>query len=142
MITVQFSRKRDPFSALIRWFTWSQYSHVDLVLPDGRLLGATALRGVDIREPEDFEAVKRFTVDAPTDVLKLASLQVGKPYDWPGIFGIVGRHDWQDPSRWFCSELVAWAFQSAGVPLLRGDRSHRITPRDLLLSPLLYETQE
>ena len=139
MITVQFSRKRDPFSALIRWFTWSEFSHVDIVLPDGRLLGATALGGVQIRTPEKFEAVEQFTVEAPDDVVKIASLEVGKPYDWTGIFGIVGRRNWQDPDRWFCSELVAWAFQKAGCPLLRSPRSHRITPRDLLLSPHLSE---
>jgi hypothetical protein len=137
VITLQFSAQRLPASWLIRWFTWSPFSHVDLVLPDGRLLGARGSGGVAIRDPEPFYKVARFQVDAPDRVLDLAAEQIGKPYDWAAILGIAARGDWQDQGRWFCSELVAWAFQQAGRPLLRANHFHRITPRDLLLSPYL-----
>lgn len=137
MITLQFSTKTSLSSRLIRWATWSAFSHVDLVLPDGRLLGATARRGVSIRNPEPVARLVRFTIDAPSAVIDVASTQLGRPYDWSGILGWGLRRDWQEDDSWFCSELIAWAFDAAGCPLLRARNSWRITPRDLLLSPLL-----
>lgn len=136
MITLQFSAKAAPASWLIRRFTWSDYSHVDFVLPNGCLLGASGSGGVAIRRTGRYSACDRFTVDAPASVLNIAASQVGKPYDWPAILGMVGRHNWQNEDAWFCSELVSWAFQQAGHPLLHAPK-HRITPRDLLLSPYL-----
>lgn len=137
MITLQFSTGTGPASWLVRRFTWSPYSHVDLVLPDGRLLGARGDGGVTIRAPEPFPTVTRFTVDAPESVIDTALQQLGKPYDWSAIAGLIARRNWQQPDRWFCSELVAWAFESTGHPLLRSAGHYRITPRDLLLSPYL-----
>lgn len=140
MITLQFSTQQKPGSWLIRKFTWSDFSHVDFVLPDGQLLGARGDGGVQIRRPEPFHRAARFTVDAPCYVLDHAKSQIGKPYDWGAIMGFVVKHDWQDKNAWFCSELVAWSFQAAGVPLLRSRELYRITPRDLLLSPYLRRT--
>jgi len=137
MITLQFSTTKGIGSRVIRWATWSPYSHVDLVQDDGRLLGATTCHGVAIRDPEPTSACARFQVSAPVDVIAAARSQIGRPYDWPGIFGWGFRRNWQELDSWFCSELIAWAFQEAGHPLLRADRSWRITPRDLLLSPML-----
>ncbi len=136
MITLQFSAQAKPGSWAIRKFTWSEYSHVDFVLPDGTLLGATGAKGVAIRPAEQYSACDRFVVDAPASVLDIAASQQGKPYDWPAILGFVTQHNWQQENAWFCSELVFWAFNQAGCPLLRAPK-HRITPRDLLLSPSL-----
>ncbi|MCX4187158.1 hypothetical protein [Methylophaga sp. OBS4] len=137
MIQLQFSAQKKPGSWLIRRFTWSPFSHVDFVLPNGRLLGARGLGGVQVRNAQHFDAVGRFQVAAPESVLDFAKSQVGKPYDWGAILGLVARHDWQDKNAWFCSELIAWCFLQAGVPLLRSQQLQRITPRDLLLSPYL-----
>ena len=137
MITLQFSTKRLPFAWLIRKATWARFSHVDFVLPDGRLLGARGFGGVTIREPGEYSRCQRFRVAAPVSVLDIAASQIGKPYDWGAIAGFATRRNWQDPQRWFCSELIAWAFQEAGFPLLRTMDSHKISPRDLLLSPYL-----
>lgn len=134
MITLQFSTQHKPGAWLIRKFTWSPFSHVDFVLPDGRLLGARGAGGVQIREPELFAKLARFQVDAPAAVLELAKSQIGKPYDWGAIAGFVAKHDWSSEHAWFCSELVAWAFHQAGCPLLNARHLNRITPRDLLLS--------
>lgn len=137
MIQLQFSSQNKPGSWLIQKFTWSRFSHVDFVLPDGRLLGARGHGGVQIREPELFPTLARFDIDAPDSVLDHAMSQIGKPYDWPAILGFMAKRQWQDKNAWFCSELVAWSFQAAGVPLLRSRDLYRITPRDLLLSPYL-----
>lgn len=139
MITLQFSRSGKIGSRLIRWFTWSDWSHVDIVLPDGRLLGATGARGVAIRDYDQSVSHVRFTVDAPDVVIDLAMTQLGKKYDYAAIIGMPFRRDWQDGRKWFCSELVAWAFAEAGHPLLRMKRNGRVTPGDLLKSPFLLE---
>ena len=41
-----FSKRRHVGSWLIRTVTWSEWSHVELVLPNGQLLGAAAPQGV------------------------------------------------------------------------------------------------
>ena len=137
MITLQFSAQKKPGSWLIQKATWSPFSHVDFVLNNGKLLGARGVGGVQIRQAQHFDTVARFNIDAPETVLDLAKSQIGKPYDWAAIMGMVARHDWQDKNAWFCSELIAWCFQQAGFPLLRSQQLQRITPRDLLLSPYL-----
>jgi hypothetical protein len=137
MITLQFSTTDTWASQLIRWATWSPYSHVDLVLPGGWLLGATPDSGVSIRPPVSATGSKRFQVDAPDAVFEAALSQRDRPYDWAGIFGWGLRRDWQDQDAWFCSEFIAWCFEQAGCPLLRAQDLWRITPRDLLLSPRL-----
>lgn len=139
MTTLQFSANRTLGSRLIRAATWSDFSHVEFVLPSGRLLGAAADGGVLIRDPRtDYSRVERYRVDTQAEpIVEAAREQLCKPYDWAGVIGWGLRRDWQEDDAWFCSELVAWAFHAAGHPLLRAERLHRITPRDLLLSPLL-----
>lgn len=139
MITLQFSTTSHPASRLICWGTWGRHSHVDFVLPDGRLFGAVP--GGVMARPFDPSAlrIERYLVDAPASVLERALSQEGKPYDWEGVLGYALRRDWQEDDAWFCSELVAWAFQADGSPLLRAVAAWRINPRDLLLSPFLME---
>ena len=138
MITLQFSTTRHISSYMIRAFTWSWASHVDFVLPDGKLLGALATHnGVKVHSPFEYSRSEQYIIDAPDSVIDFAMTQVDKPYDWAGILGIVTRNrNWEDDNKWFCSELVAWSFKQAGCPLLN-ENSYRITPRDLLISPLL-----
>jgi uncharacterized protein YycO len=142
IITLQFSRDEGWGSRIIRWFTWSDYSHVDFVLWDGTLLGARTDGGVQVRKRDykKFAAVKKYQVEAPGDVIAFALSQVGKPYDRTGIVNFGLHRDWRAKDSWFCSELVAAAFESAGRPLLQGDY-RRITPRDLMLSPFLQEVK-
>lgn len=149
MVIIQFSKNNSLVSRLIRLFTWSWASHVDFVLRDEKLLGATMLDGVSIKDPESLTIkptrIERYTVDLPHEIERIvmskAASQVGKPYDLLGVFGILFRKNWQNQDSWFCSELVAWAFQSADCPLLNQNQS-RITPRDLLMSPKLKRLED
>lgn len=139
-VRLQFSAQKTIGSMLIRWWTWSDYSHVDFILPDGRLLGARH-DGVNIRDPYETTRKLIVEVDAGEFVLNTAYKQIGKPYDWTAIFGFMVKRDWQEPDAWFCSELVAWAFEQTGISLIRSDGLYKISPRDLLLSPLLKESR-
>jgi hypothetical protein len=144
LVALQFSTESDPISAFIRWWTWSPYSHVDFVVPlTGELLGARETGGVQVR-PANYAVFSAklvlaadATIDVAEAVLELLTAQVGKPYDLQALFGYPFRLDWQTQGKWFCSDLIAWAFETAGYPLLDASRLDRVTPADLILSPLL-----
>lgn len=53
MIKLLFSRRNHPGSWLIRAVSWSEWSHVEIILPDGRLLGAAAPHGVGLSAYEE-----------------------------------------------------------------------------------------
>ena len=140
VITVEFNHSTGALGALVRAATWSFWDHVSLVTRDG-LLSALPQGGVALR---DFDTTNssiaaRFKVDAPHGVIDWAMTQIGRPYDMRAVIGIGVHRDWRDPGQWFCSELVARAFEVARVPLLRAGILDRITPANLALSPLLQE---
>ena len=137
MIRILFCRKHTIGSIMLRGFLWSQWSHVAIIDGD-HVIEAIFGHGVVRRPLQEvldecsyFEIVP-FMVRDPELVIAAAGSQVGKPYDWQGVVGIGVRRKWQDMDAWFCSELVAWAFQEAGQPLFRV-HAWRITPRDLYL---------
>jgi cell wall-associated NlpC family hydrolase len=140
-VRVLFTRRRHPGSLAIRTFTWSAWSHVDLLdVSSGQplLIGAVAPKGVVI-EPLSYRlqhasraALVEFKVGRTAAVLEAARSQIGKPYDWTGVAGLVTRsRDWQGEEDWFCSELVAWAIAQGGLPLFREPMVGRITPQHL-----------
>lgn len=142
MITLQFSASPGFVSHAIRWFTFSDISHVDFVLPDGWLLGSHVQggNGVLIRPPHYLKWSKLIvaTVDAPGSVLDAAASQIGRPFDYSALVNFGVQRDWQEQDSWFCSELTAWSFQQGGYPIFNPHvQTWRITPRDLLLSPLV-----
>lgn len=125
---------------LIRAATWSDWSHVALIHGD-EVIEATWPR---VRSSSLTDVIARHSkhtiVDVPSDmseeIISAARSQIGKPYDLSALFGLVVRRDWQNPDKWFCSELVAWAFQQGGHPLFRPDSLYRITPQHLWMLPL------
>lgn len=144
-IIIRFVTESDPVSASIRAFTWSNFSHVEFILDDGTALGAHAKGGVAIR-PIDyakFTNEERYKIlvspEQKRDILAYAHSQVGKPYDYTDIIGIVLHRDWRAEDHWICSELVAAAFEKGGLPLLYApiDKVNRITPGDVYLTPYI-----
>lgn len=139
MIRIEFSRSSTVFARLVQGATWSRWSHVAIVHPhwNSRILSSVIGAGVGFEKAAPPWQRQRFWVDAPPEVFDYAESQIGKPYDLMGAIGIALHRDWRSDDSWFCSELVAWAFEKAGVPLLRTDNIDRITPGMLALSPLL-----
>ena len=135
-VPVLFSTTSSLFSLAIRAATWSRWSHVSLVDGDS-IIQAHALHGV-IRTPYN-EAIAtaqacelvRIPCADPAALIAAAASQIGKPYDWGAVFGLALHRDWQADDSWFCSELVAWAFQQAGHPLFRPETMRRVTPQHL-----------
>ncbi len=147
-IQVLSSTTDHVFSKAIRFITWSEFSHVEFVTPDNKLLGADASRGVSITKLDgrlsasSSVMLSSFECEDTSTLWDFANGQVGKDYDWSALWGMLIRRNWENDNKWFCSELIAAAAKEAGNKLLADKgRHHRITPRDLLLSPLLqYRT--
>lgn len=135
-VRVVFTRRHTLGSVLLRAALWSAWSHCALIDGD-EVIEAAAFHGVRARplaellaESSEHEIVE-VPARQPEAVIAAARSQIGKPYDWLGVVGIGLRRRWQDADRWFCSELVAWAFE-ASDPLFRV-HTWRITPRDVYL---------
>lgn len=140
-VKILFTRRRLPVSLLIRAFTWSQWSHVEII--DGQdLIGAEMMKGVTVTrlshrlEISSRAAVVEVPCANPQAVIDAIRSQLGKKYDFLGLLGLVTRQrNWQQATDWFCSELVAWAFDAGGAPLFRADSAYRITPQHIWLLP-------
>lgn len=122
---------------------------MEFVLDDGTTLGAHADGGVRVR-PIDYckpSRDERFripvTFEQKEKILTFVHEQCGKPYDFLAIAGILFHRDWRKSNRWFCSELVAAAFEAVGHPIVNAPNGkvNRISPRDCYLSPFLIGNQ-
>jgi hypothetical protein len=174
VVTLRFSRCAPPtwrekwqnknpldMSLWICRLTHSPFSHVDLLLGDGNLLGSSDSphapvvygnpRGVAVR-PVNYEryAVRRdvsvWTTPARKDRFEeFCRAQVGKPFDSAALKAstFLSPHfenrDWRKADKWFCAELMAHATEIAplldwAIPGIK----NRVTPADLilLLAPL------
>lgn len=136
-VRVVFTRRHALGSVLLRAALWSAWSHCAIVDGD-RIIEAAAFHGVRERplaellaEASEYEIIE-IPARNPAAVIAAARSQLGKPYDWRGVVGIGFRRRWQDEDAWFCSELVAYAFEAAGDLLFRAKR-WRIRPPDLYI---------
>jgi hypothetical protein len=121
-ITAQFVAGKALSSRIIILFGGGTdvlgYSHVDLVLPSGRLLGSRSDAilgippGVQVRPPfyEKWERREVFELECTTLQQHLfydyATEQIGKPYDKLSILGFGVGRNWRDNDAWFCDELL------------------------------------
>lgn len=147
MIVMQFSRQNDIGSDLITWFSHGAgFSHVDTVMPDGRLLGARSdvcagvPPGVQIRPVLYAPFSRTLRVVLPADdettcsYYAFVEAQIGKPYDMRAIEAFPLDRDWRTPNAWFCSELNAAALEACrwfAWPL--ATPADKIDPDDLVL---------
>lgn len=159
MIRVQLSTSLELSSKMICKFCHSHFSHVDIVMPDGNLIGASNSPdapfiegnpcGVAIRPPEYQKfgmrrmAVAAIHSDRPKEIednfYKVLLSQLGKPFDDSALYAFISSEgaeprNWRQDDLWFCSEYAAWAFEIANFfPYELITAKNRITPADLLL---------
>ena len=140
-IIVRLSANKGPFSVGIRFMTWCDYSHVDFLLRDGTYLGAIPFPGVCVHGMTySTEAFYRYECDEETSqkIIDFANSQIGKHYDYSGIVGFAARRDWQEEDSWFCSELIASAFNKSNVKIF-DENAFKISPRDIAVNPLFKQ---
>lgn len=137
MVKIHFCRSKGWAAAIIRVGTMSPFNHVSIEV-DGLVYEALTRRGVVHRRADLFGAawsrVETVSVAIPdADSVRLfLKNQIGKPYDWGGVFALPFRANWHNQDKWFCSELVAAALEAGGLNL--GVSARRVTPRDLYLA--------
>ncbi len=135
IVTTQWN----PIDIAIRLKCGGWASHAEFVFEDGSTFGAK-MDGVKHRatsESKAYTRIERFTAPYIEQAYNWALTQLGKPYDFTAIAGIALNRNWREDDSWFCSELVAAAFEQTPGPLLNDDDGieiNWISPRDLLLS--------
>lgn len=115
--------------------------HTDLVLEDGRLLGATP-GGVRIRAWTRPIRYQRFTVAVThaqhEAIMGYAMAQLGKPYSFGGLLLFSFKTSaFKGDGSFICSELVGKAMRAGGVDLTPGMAAEQATPAQMAKSPLL-----
>jgi hypothetical protein len=106
----------------IRWWTEGPYSHTEIVFSDGSWFSISP-RNTKVRlervafDPEKWDFIEvALTPEQERTTRSWAELQVGKRYDWLGIFlSQILPLTVHDLSRWFCSEIVLAALQQVGL---------------------------
>lgn len=133
---IHFATTKGLSTFLIRTLTKSKWSHVALQL-NNQVYEVTFERGVS--RTTIFEFRKRYPesdiVCVPilnaVRIKKWLDSQLGKDYDYSGLVGFFDqKRDWENPDKWFCSELIAEALIREGI-IHPKVRSNRITPNDL-----------
>lgn len=137
MIKIHFCKSNDFFGWLIRLGTFSKYNHVAIEI-NGWVYEALSLDGVVKKSAEHYNWNNRwvkhevFQLNEGLDERLIALFlegQLGKKYDWGGVFALPFRQGWQNDDKWFCSELVAEALREGGMSYAL--TPSRVTPRDL-----------
>jgi len=157
-VVMQFSTTANSIhnwaSAVIRRMTHSPFSHCDIVLPDGNMLGASDSpdsiyitgnpRGVAVRPPnyQEFGTRRRMLLQTAKAeaILSTAMSQLGKPFDHEALHDFIsddfpGVRNWRDTGKWYCAEHIVWSIESAGYwePRQLLWPKNRVSPTDIFL---------
>lgn len=145
MVTLLFSRRNHPGSWLIRAVSWSEWSHVEVVLPGGYLLGASAPHGVCLESMDKRMDIASHAslMNFPGDLdkgMRWAEGQLGKPYDYLGVIGLGLHRDWEEDDKWWCSEFAGKFLKEAGFAPYRENVIKRLTPQHLAMLNQDFQT--
>jgi hypothetical protein len=161
LLCCQFSTEDGLGSGLIRYLSDSDFSHVDLMIPQGialqhgrpiptryGLLGARFNGGVQLRAPNYATftriALKGCIVPDIHAAYSFAFAQLGKPYDKGAILDFFLHRTRQftpDEPSWFCDELAYTAYAQGGKLLLSTNNPLDLTPQEMYLSDDLLTQQ-
>ncbi|HBA86323.1 MAG TPA: hypothetical protein DCZ95_19760 [Verrucomicrobia bacterium] len=138
---------KSTLSRAIRWRTWSEYSHAAWVLDDGSVIeawkgGVRHVRNMATQHTPGTDVdlfTLNLTVAQKWAIQDFLIRQVGKPYDYGAILGFMTRAKSENSEKWFCSELIFAACQSAGVELLKRIPAWKVSPGLLSVSACLSD---
>jgi hypothetical protein len=144
-ITLQFVEGSGLGAGMIKWFGHGKYSHVDCVLPDGKLLGARSDRvggkppGVQIRPASYLGKEKTLRVKIPCTgqqehfFYRFLYTEIGRAYNKLGIVAFFFATDWTTEGNYFCSQLATKALQEVNLFENLSEPANKIDPDDLRL---------
>lgn len=105
------------YNRIVRWWTRSEFSHVELVLSTGRAWSASFADGGVRDKLIDFDTANWILVDLPPALEQAAEAWFvahrGAKYDLVGNLHFLLSPIPHSQRRWFCSEAVAAAL---GIP--------------------------
>lgn len=140
-IRMMFTNSNTIGAALIRAVTWSDFSHVVTLIDNDTIIHAD-FHGVRIEPIIELQnrskswMIVEYVCKDSDAVINAMKTQLGKPYDFSGVFGIILRDiDLQDDSKWWCSELPVYGFEVANDPKFATTFATRITPQHWLMLP-------
>lgn len=143
MVKLLFTSQPGFIAQVIKFFTWSSYSHVDLIMSDeSTVIGATFWKGVAIDSLQDrLSRSNYYTIIEieifPENLIEsleiIAYSKLGTKYDWKGVLDFALHLGWQDNQKYFCSEFISEIFDKTWKPLQKLDHK-KTTPRDLSIT--------
>ena len=117
-----FVREPSLYGRVITFVDGGPWTHVGIIDGD-EVIEAVINVGVRIRRLESlirdrpiYQIVEITFPDLEkeTEAIHWARSQKGKPYDTWGVWGIGFGRNWEDDSKWFCSELACETLLKAG----------------------------
>jgi hypothetical protein len=140
---IGFWRDKSAIAYAIQTQTRSIYNHCGLITPQGTVIEATFPRTRE-RAFSRWEPCDTFVIDGAVQDqwLTVESFMRGEarlktPYDIRGVLRFVSKVPHRENGKWFCSELVFYACQLAGIQLLDRIGAEQVSPGHLVTSPLL-----
>jgi uncharacterized protein YycO len=144
-VQLAFFKGRSLTSRAIRWITWGEYSHVGIFFPEtdmiveawhygGVLMNRFGRRHTPGTEVDIYEFVKHPDEKQLIQGIRYLYSQMGKPYDFAGVFGFLTRRDNESREKIFCSELAFEFCLSMGIKPLEIP-SYKVNPSNLAASP-------
>lgn len=140
-ITVAFYKgEGESRDRIVRWWTGSPYSHVELIMPNGTMAGIRPPNDpyirrrslVGIRE-EEWEFIDLSVTEGQLKTIwQFIESIVGYGYDW---LGMIASHltpfKVKLPNKWYCSEWVLYALLAANILKAKPYNIPRIPPGKL-----------
>ncbi|MBB3349808.1 hypothetical protein [Sphingomonas sp. BK069] len=144
---VVLERGHGKFSPLITAVDRGRYSHALIWIGGGEFLEAVkggvrpiGFARVPVREPANWLALRHPNPAAGAAAAVVSRSMAHRGYDLLGALTSITPFARLDPTRLFCSQLVATAYERAGYPLLADLSPHQVTPnmliRDACLEPV------
>jgi uncharacterized protein YycO len=149
-IYLRYSKQKTFTSKLVSWWTGGWPSHVEFVTGPGQYLGSdidTGVATVDDKYYSQFPLGKEeyYKIEVTESqynlIFSFLKQQMGKKYDSWALVGNIFRRNWQVNEKWFCSELIASAFNYAGKSIINY-KTNRVTPLDLLKQSIFTKCEK
>lgn len=164
MISLIFCRGKGILSALIRWQTWSNYSHVALRINNSErdeVWEAWPGKGVHRMSYRDFtrkgtKGMEELFIYKPAGVTPeewnaresllhtFLDGRLGSKYDYLGVFRFLvrfGQRRNNFTGKYFCSQLAAAMLELSHIPLFKRVDAAKISPAMLRTSVLLSDEE-
>jgi len=151
-------KKDDIIGNIISFFSKGNYAHTSCYIGDGKIIESHIDTGVVEKElnPKWYPAIDIFRYQTLNtlqcnNIIKFLKYECGKGYDlpsffetWIGIlFGWTGIRKnkplTNNPNVYYCSELVATAYNSVGIDITPNIHYMNVTPSDIGHSKVLIK---